>query len=792
MVNPYHFLILEDRSSDAELIVLELKRSGFEFEWQRVDNKEGYLAALNNSLDLIIADYVLPQFDAVHALNLLKEKSLNIPLIVVSGNISEETAVNAVKLGAVDYLLKDRLTRLGQAVNNALEQRKVLAERQLAQKALKESEERFRRLAENAQDIIYRFRFSPQRYFEYISPAVATITGYSPEEFYTNHHLLNEIVLPEDRYLLESVPTRMAEKLPLTIRWCCKDGKIIWVEQRDVYIFDDAGELEAIEGIARDITERIRNHHELEIIVSLSHTVRKAQTRNELIAVILDQILDLLQANGSALIFKDLYSGEGVVELARGLLERMTGDRIPPGEGISGTVISSGEIFLSNDLLTDPFNQIINMNGDLHGIACAPLVSQNLVIGAMMITRHAPIDAYEARLLTAVADIAANAIQRTTLHEKTIFHAHQMEAVSEIGRALAEALDRTEIYRRLDQSLLELIPGICELTISSYDSGRQLFTVEYASRNGVLSDVNQFEQDHLKPPGVGTKSEAIIRRQPIIRNQLADHKKINHLKVRPGDAIPQSGLYVPMISRNEIIGVIEVQSMIPNRFSEEDARALSLVGNTAAVAIQNTRLLKDLQQNNLDLILAYNSTLEGWSRALDLRDGDTGIHSQYVAEMAVELARSLGIGGDELINIQRGALLHDLGKIGISDLILRKAGSLTPEEWEIMRRHPQFAYDMLLPITYLKDALDIPYSHHEKWDGSGYPRGLKGEQIPLAARIFALVDVWNALLQDRPYRKAWDKERVIQYISEQGGIHFDPSITRAFLNMVMNDEEIAI
>jgi len=138
----------------------------------------------------------------------------------------------------------------------------------------------------------------------------------------------------------------------------------------------------------------------------------------------------------------------------------------------------------------------------------------------------------------------------------------------------------------------------------------------------------------------------------------------------------------------------------------------------------------------------------------------------------------------ELVHVRRGALLHDMGKLGIPDSILLKPGKLTDEEWVIMRKHPSYAYEMLSPITYLRPALDIPHGHHEKWDGSGYPRGFKGEQIPLAARIFAVVDVWDALCSDRPYRRAWPEEEVREYISSTSGTHFDPRVVEAFLNMI--------
>lgn len=191
-----------------------------------------------------------------------------------------------------------------------------------------------------------------------------------------------------------------------------------------------------------------------------------------------------------------------------------------------------------------------------------------------------------------------------------------------------------------------------------------------------------------------------------------------------------------------------------------------------------------LQQAHTQLLAAYDATIEGWSRAMDLRDNETEGHSRRVTELTVQLAIEFGINDEDLIHIRRGALLHDMGKLGIPDFILEKPESLTNDEWVIMRKHPQFTYDMLYPIEYLRPALDIPYCHHEKWDGTGYPRGLKNEEIPLAARLFAIVDVWDALTSNRPYRSAWTKEKALAYIRGQSGKHFDPQVVDMFFKMI--------
>jgi putative nucleotidyltransferase with HDIG domain len=211
---------------------------------------------------------------------------------------------------------------------------------------------------------------------------------------------------------------------------------------------------------------------------------------------------------------------------------------------------------------------------------------------------------------------------------------------------------------------------------------------------------------------------------------------------------------------------------------------LETLAGQAAIAIQDATLFENLQDSNSELFQAYDATIEGWSHALDLRDKETEGHSLRVTEMTLELARKFDLADEQLRHIRWGALLHDIGKMGVPDSILLKPDKLTDQEWERMKQHPVFAFEMLSPITYLKSSLDIPYCHHEKWDGTGYPRGLKGEVIPLAARLFAIVDVWDALRSDRPYRKAWSVEKTLEHIKSLSGTHFDPKVVDYFLDMV--------
>lgn len=240
--------------------------------------------------------------------------------------------------------------------------------------------------------------------------------------------------------------------------------------------------------------------------------------------------------------------------------------------------------------------------------------------------------------------------------------------------------------------------------------------------------------------------------------------------------VPPQAEYVaciPLFVQDTTIGTLSVRCS--QSIGEEDLRLLTAMGNIAANAVNDQYRVSQEQQHT------YDSTLEGWLHALKLRDNETQEHTRRVTEMTVELAQALGVRGTELVHMRRGALLHDIGKLAISDSILLKPGPLTDDEWALMRQHPVYAYELLAPISFLRPALDIPRYHHEKWDGSGYPYRLKGETIPLAARIFALVDVWDALRFDRPYRKAWPDQRVQEHIEKLAGSHFDPALVPVFL-----------
>jgi HD-GYP domain-containing protein (c-di-GMP phosphodiesterase class II) len=241
--------------------------------------------------------------------------------------------------------------------------------------------------------------------------------------------------------------------------------------------------------------------------------------------------------------------------------------------------------------------------------------------------------------------------------------------------------------------------------------------------------------------------------------------------------------HASLIAHGTLQGTLRVARK--QQFQEADLHVLTAMADIAAHALAAQQQMARERQD------MHDKTLEGWIRALELRDHETEEHTRRVTEMSVELARMLGLPDDILVHVRRGALLHDIGKLAVPDSILRKPGALTGEEWHIMRLHPHYAYELLMPIDFLKSALEIPLYHHEKWDGTGYPYGLQGEFIPLSARIFAVIDVWDALCFDRPYRLAWPAEKVRQHIISSSGTHFDPAVVQAFLSLIDQHEPVA-
>ena len=600
--------------------------------------------------------------------------------------------------------------------------------------------------------------------------------GYSRAEFLSM--TLNDIRPAEDVARLEQFLAGVdpAERRVGGWRHRKRDGTLI-----DVEVYSHSlpfGGQPARLVLINDITERQQRARELEAIASLSAALRAARARAEMLPIILDQLLSLFAAQAAALDIGDPASGHSLTELGRGLWAGLTGQHTPSGEGITAQVLATGESYLSDDIRTDARFSAEALVTGIRAVACVPLVVDQRNIGALWIGREPPLQPADMRLLKSVADMAANALARAGLHEATERHVRQLASLREIDQAIAASLNLQVSLNLLLETAIQHL-GVDAADVLVYLP--RLHTLEQVAGRGFRAGGSQKSRQRLSEGPAGRAAQA--RQAQHLAGAAALGAEFD-----PARRIAAEGFVeyfgVPLIAKGNVSGVLELFSRQP---LDPDANWLefrSALAGQAAVAIDNIQLFEGLERSNLELAMAYDTTIEGWSRALDLRDHETEGHSQRVTELTLRLAEAVGVGEHERVHIRRGALLHDIGKMGVPDAILLKPGPLTDEEFAQMKQHPQLAHDMLGPIHYLQPALDIPYCHHEKWDGSGYPRGLQGEQIPLAARMFAVADVWDALRSNRSYRPAWPEDKVRAHLRALSGTHFDPSLVEVFLNLV--------
>jgi putative nucleotidyltransferase with HDIG domain len=357
---------------------------------------------------------------------------------------------------------------------------------------------------------------------------------------------------------------------------------------------------------------------------------------------------------------------------------------------------------------------------------------------------------------------------------ETVHRLRNIEALRTIDQAISGSLDLSITFSVILEEVTShlKVDAVDVLLLNLHTQ-----TLEFSAGRGFRT--KPFEHAKLRL-GDGYAGQAALKREIVHIPDLATQHDNPLLEKHLAEEQFVSYYGVPLISKGQIMGVLEVFQRARLEPDKEWLDFLDTLAGQAAIAIDSVVQFDKVQRSNSELSQAYNATIEGWSHALDLRDKETEGHTQRVTEMTLKLARLIGLSEADLVQVRWGALLHDIGKMGVPDGILLKPGPLTDEEWVLMKKHPTFAYEMLSPIHYLKAALDIPYCHHEKWDGTGYPGGLKGNQIPLAARIFAVVDVWDALVSDRPYRQAWSTEKVREYIQAGAGTHFDPQVVKTF------------
>ncbi len=643
-----------------------------------------------------------------------------------------------------------------------------------------ETERQHSTLLKNLPGMAYRCRNDINWTMELVSDGCLNLTGYQPEELIGNSLVsYNDLIVPEYREeVWDSIQAQVKDQSPfeLTYRIIRKDGALRWVWEQGAGVFS-GNELVALEGFITDVTERRQQERDLEAIARVSNALRNVETREKILPVILEQTTELLDADGCQVELVDPLNGEAVVMAANGVFENFIGNRIPADKGLNSYIRETGKPYHNNDTLVDPriLNEVLDKN--CRASSGVPITVQGELLGFLWIGRRIPISEKAVQTLSSIADIAANAIHRVDLFQQTQRRLENLIALRKIDNAInsnTELSNTMDIF--LDQVIHQLNVDAARVMLFNADTS----FLTFLDGRGFISPFHTQPRDVNENTAAG---ELVRRMVTVLINNLNRDPYPPEIEPFMKAEGFQSLFVTPMVVNGRFVGMLQAYKREPFYPDNDWIDFFETLSGQAAIAINESTLWKDLQQSNSDLMIAYDETLEGWSKALDLRDHETENHTQRVIELTLRLAGKLGITGCELVNIRRGALLHDVGKIGVPDNILTKPGKLTPEEWEIMRMHPVNAYNLIHPIEYLREALDIPYCHHEKWDGSGYPRGLKAEEIPLAARIFALADVWDAMTSDRYYRAAMPPEEVTEYIRQNSGKHFDPAIVDVFLGM---------
>lgn len=658
---------------------------------------------------------------------------------------------------------------------------------------LAESERRFRNAIINAPNPIMIYADDGE--IITVNDALVKLTGYAREELKTVSDWINK-AHPDQAVEISGM---VKDNFEIEIRDHKGEFQIRTKSGETLYWFFSSaalGELPdgrvLVNTVAIDITERVKSDREKQAYTQRIVALREI---DEVItsSLDLDKVLDLITSQLSNLIAYDSMSiqqivGDNLSVLAcRGFVnEKEVMGLVFPSKPeypnykviVNQKSVAYKDVSKEFPLFYQPID--IRNTGVIKAWLGIPLMVQDEVIGMFAIDRRED-DAYtpeDIEIAQQFANRAAIAITNARLFEQMKSHLNKLQILRSVDTAITSSLEVEEVLKTV---LTQVVNGLQVDIAVIYLYDETLKTLNYTSNVGFITRGNPDIKIGLGQGYVGKVAE---QKSPIFVPEIdytSDGKTYPYSFVAEGVT---SYFGFPLISKGEFKGVLEIlcrDRLDPNEEWHEFAETLA---QQTAIAVDNLTLFSNLQQANQELREAYDATIEGWAHALEIRDKETEGHSRRVVSLTADMAARFGFEAADLEHIIRGVILHDIGKMGIPDEILHKPGPLTEEEWVIMRRHPVYAYEMLKDIEYLHPALNIPHYHHERWNGSGYPEGLIGEAIPLEARIFAVVDAWDALTSDRPYRDAWSVEKTKQYLLDQAGKEFDPEIVKVFLEVV--------
>lgn len=618
---------------------------------------------------------------------------------------------------------------------------------------------------------------------EWANPAFTLLTGYSLIET-KNQHL---------NFLRSNQSETVYDQLWNTVQggqvWHGrltnqrKDGSQYIEEMTITPVKDEMNATIHFIAIKQDVTEAEEYQRELELIQNIAWRLRETDDIQQLTDHLLFEVLHSLKTDSGSIALFDPENNKLLVSSSLGWLKDLPKVSDRPGHSVSTTAMQTRSSQLIPDLYNNPntleaSRALIPQNW---AGATIPIQAGGEMLGVMNIAVAHPrlVTSREAAMLERAIELAANTIRRLGLRQQVEDQVRQLSLLHDIDLAITSSLDLESVLAYfLKECVMQI--GVDAATVVLYRPSSN--DLEYVASNGFKHDPKGTKLKRGEGrPGLVALDRKIMHvgdlehRTPSTENQ--PHWETEQFI---------SCWSIPLWSSHGLQGVLELFSRSKTDFGSNWETFLQALSVQAAIAIENSRLYTDLQAASQELEDAYDATIEALSAAIDLRDHETEGHSQRVTLLTVEMAKLMGLESNVTLQMRRGALLHDIGKLGIPDSVLLKPGKLDLAEWQLMQQHPVLAHEWLSKIPFLRPALEIPYAHHERFDGSGYPLGLKGEEIPLSARIFAIIDVYDALVSNRPYRKAWTQEKTLDYLLEFSGKHFDPKLIQTFLKLMGN------
>jgi PAS domain S-box-containing protein len=757
----------------AEMLLAALRRGGFELR-HAVGGTPGALgqALAKVRWDVLLAVDDLPSLTLDTTLAMARP--LGLPVLLLAGSADIEAARAALRAGAADVIWPAQLDRLPLAVERLLLNRPGVTRAAVSDGAVDVQQEFF--VGNHAVQLLVDPKTGQ---VVDANPAAAEFYGYALDDL--RQMTAWQLSTNDDETVRANLTRPFSEPgSVVTARHRLASGAV-----RDVEIHASPvqqGERSLLYGIIHDVTERRLRERELEAVAAFAAALRTAPSRATLAPAIVEQLRKLTGANSAALVLRDPGSGELVTEAAVNW-PQPTGSRSPPGAGLAGRVIASGQTeWRRLGPLSGAPDSAPGREAQLFAVG-APLVAQGQTLGALCVSSAAPPGAAQLRLLSAVSDMAANALNRSTLYEQTEQRVQRLAVLHAIDIAITASFDlRVTLGIFLDHLVGQM--RVDAAAVLLLNSGTQ--TLDYAAMRGL--NTRPLRQAPLRLSD-SVPGRVVTQRQALHLGNLVEARPSGTQPYPPGQSNFAGYYGVPLVAKGRVLGVLEVLNRGPLHPDSEWVEFFNSLATQASIAIDNATLFTDLQRSNVELNLAYDATIEGWSRVLEARGIESSGHTRRVAELAVKLAEGAGFGPAELIDVRRGALLHDVGMLSIPESVLLKPGPLSEAERAIVQQHPDYGFGILAPIVYLRQALDIPYCHHERWDGTGYPRGLRGDLIPLAARLFAVVDTWDALRAEKPYRAAWSEAEALAYLEKNAGQQFDPEMVRLFREQGVNGND---